>query len=147
MEKKAKKYEITVVGTDSDMESVQIRGSKDAEQFARKFYHEDIVIYESVFIMLLNRANKVTGWAKISQGGVCASLVDIKIVCKYAVDTLANGVILVHNHPSGSEKPGKQDIALTSDLKKALKLFDVSLLDHVIITEDSYYSFSDECAI
>lgn len=144
MERKAKKYEIKVVGVDSELESAVIHNSQAAEAFARKFYHDDILLYESSFIMLLNRSNRVIGWAKISQGGVCTSVVDTKIVCKYAVDTLCSGVILVHNHPSGNPEPSKTDIDTTRNLRDALKLFDIRLLDHTIITAEGFYSFADE---
>ncbi|MBR6641010.1 MAG: JAB domain-containing protein, partial [Clostridia bacterium] len=110
----------------------------------RNFYFDDINIYESFFIILLNRANKVIGWAKISQGGVCNTIVDKKIICKYAIDTLANGVILVHNHPSGSLIPSREDMQITADVQQALKTLDVKVLDHIILTEKSFYSFSDE---
>lgn len=144
MERKSKKYEIRVEGKDSAFDSVQILDSSTSEKYARQFFSDDISLYESCFIMLLNRANKVIGWAKISQGGVSSTVVDISIVCKFAVDTLAKGVILVHNHPSGNCKPGTEDIRITDRLKKALGLFDCSLLDHIILTEDKLYSFADE---
>lgn len=144
MERKSKKYEIRVEGKDSAFDSVQILDSSTSEKYARQFFSDDISLYESCFIMLLNRANKVIGWAKISQGGVSSTVVDISIVCKFAVDTLAKGVILVHNHPSGNCKPGTEDIRITDRLKKALGLFDCSLLDHIILTEDKSYSFAVE---
>lgn len=145
IEGEAKKYEIGVMGSDSDFKSESIRCSRDAVDYAMGFYGDDILVYESVFIMLINKSNKVMGWAKISQGGICQSIVDIKIVCKYAVDTLCSGVILVHNHPSGDPRPSKSDVDVTERLKKALATLDVSLLDHVVITGDEkYYSFADE---
>lgn len=147
MESKSKRYEIRVEGKDSRFDSVQITESSAAEKYARQFFSDDINLYESSFIMLLNKANKVIGWAKISQGGVSSTVVDISIVCKYVVETLAKGVILVHNHPSGSPMPGSADIHLTDNLRKALRYFDCCLLDHVILTEDSAYSFSDEAVI
>ena len=83
------------------------------------FQLEDL--YESAFIMLLNRSNKVIGWAKISQGGISSTVVDIKMVCKYALDVLASGVILVHNHPSGNTHPGPEDISLTRKLRGSIE--------------------------
>ena len=111
------------------------------------YNNDDINIYESFFIMLLNRANKVIGWAKISQGGVCNTIVDKKIICKYAIDTLANGVILVHNHPSGSLIPSREDMQITADVQQALNTLDVKVLDHIILTEESFYSFSDNVTL
>ena len=142
MKKKAVEYIITAKR--QDFEVVKILSSKDSYEFAKKFYHEDLIIYESAFIILLNRANNVSGYAKISQGGICGTVVDTKIVAKYAIDSLASGVIFVHNHPSGNAKPSAYDEKITKKLKDALRLFDIALLDSVIITENGYYSMEDE---
>lgn len=107
MKKKAIEYGITA--KKQDFETVRIQSSYDAAMFARKFYHEDVLIYESSFIMLINHANNVMGYAKISQGGVCTTLVDIRLVAKYAIESLSAGVIFVHNHPSGNTKPSIED--------------------------------------
>lgn len=128
---------------DNSQPAVKVIGSKDAADYARAFYADDIDIYESSFIILLNRANNTAGWAKISQGGVAGTIVDIKIVCKYAIDALASSVIFVHNHPSGEIRPSLQDIQLSKRMKEALQLLDVRLLDSVIITSESYYSMQD----
>lgn len=138
-----KKYEITIKSENMNFIMEPIRSSHQAEQFVRKFYHEDINIYESVFIILLNRSNNAIGYAKIAQGGVTGSVVDGKIVCKYAIDTLASGVILVHNHPSGNTSPSESDRIMTDAIRKQLALFDIQLLDHIILTDDDYYSFAD----
>ena len=79
MEKKSKKYEIKVEGKDSGFESIQIVESSAAEKYARQFFSDDIILYESCFIMLLNRSNKVIGWAKVSQGGISSTVVDVSI--------------------------------------------------------------------
>ena len=112
--------------------------------FARKFYHEDILIYESAFIMLMNRANNVMGYAKISQGGVCGTPVDVRLVAKYAVECLASGVIFVHNHPSGNASPSVDDKRISERLRDALRLFDIRLFDSIIITDNDYFSMVDE---
>lgn len=138
---KTKLYELRK--TDTDFPKVKITSSKDAEQFVRQFYHDDIGIYESVFILLLNRANNTMGFAKISQGGVSGTVVDVKIILKYVVEDLASNVILCHNHPSGALKPSGADIKITKKLREALSLVDSELLDHLILTEDSYYSMAD----
>lgn len=144
MEQNAKKYELKVMGSNSEMKTAVIKDADDAAKYARNFYHDDLLIYESCFVALLDKKNMVIGWAKISQGGVCGTTVDIKIICKYAVDTLCSGVILVHNHPSGSPKPSKEDINMTERFRNALRMFDISLLDHIVLAEDSYYSFANE---
>jgi DNA repair protein RadC len=136
--------ELTIKRNKTDFKKVKVDSSKTAEQFIRQFYHDDMSIYESFFILLLNRSNNTVGWAKIAQGGVASVSVDIKIIAKYAVDSLASAVILAHNHPSGQTKPSQSDINLTKKVKEALTIFDCQVLDHIILTEDEFYSFADE---
>ena len=142
MKKKAVEYSITA--KKQDFEIVKIKSSTDSYEFARKFYHEDILIYESSFIMLLNSAQNVMGYAKISQGGVCTTQVDIRLVAKYAIDSLAVAVIFVHNHPSGNLQPSREDEMLTQRMKDGLSLLNVKLLDSLIISDSGYLSMNDE---
>lgn len=142
MKKKAVEYSITA--KKQDFEMVKILSSIDSYGFARKFYHEDILIYESAFIILLNQANNVMGYAKISQGGVCTTQVDVRLVAKYAIDSLASGVIFIHNHPSGNLQPSREDEMLTKRIKDALSIFGVRLLDSLIIIDEGYYSMTDQ---
>lgn len=127
-----------------DFKKVKITSSRDAFEYIRNFYKDDIHIYESVFILLLNRANETIGFAKISQGGISGTVVDIRIILKYAIDTLASGVIMAHNHPTGQLNASPQDVQISKKLKEALKYIDVSLLDSLILTGDNYKSFADE---
>lgn len=145
MKKKAVEYSITA--KKQDFEIVKILSSKDSYEFARKFYHEDILIYESSFIILVNSANNTIGYAKISQGGVCSTLIDIRLVAKYAIDSLASGVIFVHNHPSGNLNPSLEDKQLTKKMKDALSLLGIRLLDSIIISDVGYLSMNDECIL
>lgn len=138
----AKEYKLTC--TTNEMQSIQVTGPADAAVFAANFFEDDINIYESCFIILLNRANKIIGWYKVSSGGLDATIIDKRIICKVAIDALSAGVILVHNHPSGEVKPSSADIKMTKEVKDCLKLFDVLLLDHIILSEKKYYSFTDE---
>ena len=128
-------------------DSIKITQSEHAADFIRQFYHEDIEVYESFFILLLDRQNKTIGYAKISQGGIFSTVVDVKIIAKYVVDSLASGIILAHNHPSGQLKASNEDIQITNKIKEVLKHFDCVVLDHVILTADSYYSMVDNGAI
>ena len=96
--------------------------------------------------MYLNRANYITGCEQASRGGLDATTVDIKIIVRKALEKLASGIILIHNHPSGNPMPGTADINMTGRLKKALETFDISLTDHIIVCDDRYYSFADERA-
>jgi DNA repair protein RadC len=125
--------------------SVKIRNSQEAADFIRQFYGDDIDVFESAFILLLNRHNKTIGYAKISQGGVAGTYVDNKIVAKYAVDSLASGVIFCHNHPSGNLEPSTDDINLTLKLKAGLDTLDIQLLDSIILTPgEGYTSLADD---
>ncbi len=137
LELKAKK-------TPSNFEKVKIVSSKDAFNVIKQFYFDDIDIFESFFILCLNRNNQTIAYAKISQGGVTGTVVDIKLIAKYAIDCLASGVILAHNHPSGNLKPSNEDLAITKKVKEGLKILDISVLDHIILTSDGYLSFGDE---
>jgi DNA repair protein RadC len=100
--------------------------------------------YEEFWILLLNRANDVMRKERVSLGGVSGTVVDPKIIFKSALDHLACSVILCHNHPSGNVKPSEADIRLTDQLKKAGMLLEIPVLDHVIITNNGFYSFADE---
>jgi DNA repair protein RadC len=128
----------------SDFVRCKVQSSKEAESCIRQFYFDDLEIYESFFILLLNRANNSIGFAKISQGGVAGTVVDVKIIAKYAVESLCSSVILAHNHPSGNLIPSEPDINITSKTKEALKFFDINVLDHIILASEGYYSFADE---
>jgi DNA repair protein RadC len=99
---------------------------------------------EEFWIILLNRSNKIIERQKISQGGISGTVTDIRIILKTALEKLASSVILCHNHPSGNPKPSDADISLTQKIKESGKIMDISILDHIIITDGTYYSFADE---
>ena len=139
--KTAKLYELRKIQT--EFPQIKIQSSKDSEKFIRDFYGDDLEIFESFFVLLLNRSNTTIGYAKISQGGITGTVVDIRLIAKYAVDSLASSVILAHNHPSGNIQPSAQDLSLTQKIGNGLKFLDIDVLDHVILTKDSYYSFAD----
>ncbi|WP_435262103.1 RadC family protein [Tenacibaculum sp. nBUS_03] len=100
--------------------------------------------HEEFWVLYLNNSNKVLAKQQISKGGLTATLVDIRIILKKALELFAIGLILCHNHPSGKLKPSKSDIELTEKIKKATFTLDLKLLDHLIITEKAYFSFTDE---
>ncbi len=127
-----------------DFKRAKITSSKGAADYARQFYLDDIVIYESSFILLLNQANETVGFAKISQGGVTGTVVDIKLILKYAIDNLASGIIFIHNHPTGNLRPSQNDIRTSNKLKSACELIDVKLIDSITISDEGYYSMADE---
>ena len=100
--------------------------------------------HEEFWVVLLNRANVVMKKVQISVGGVAGTVADPKLIFKTALENLASSMILVHNHPSGNLKPSQADKDLTHKLKEAGRYLEIPILDHLIITETSYYSFADE---
>jgi DNA repair protein RadC len=125
---------------------IKVTCSTDIAGYMRDVYN-DIEIQESFYIVLLNTSNNTLGHQLISKGGIDSAIVDVRLIAKYAIDSLCSSIILVHNHPSGNKNPSSADINVTKKVKDAMKLFDISVLDHVILTEDSYYSFADEYLI
>ncbi|WP_323788264.1 RadC family protein [Psychroserpens sp.] len=100
--------------------------------------------HEEFWIIYLNNSNRVIQKNQLSKGGITGTLVDIRIALKTALEVGAVGLILVHNHPSGTLKPSEADKNLTQKLKTAALSLDIKILDHLIVTESSYFSFADE---
>lgn len=100
--------------------------------------------YEGFWLLLLDRANKIVGQEKISEGGTSGTVADPKRIFKAALDRHASSVILCHNHPSGNVEPSQADISLTKKLMNAGNLLDIQILDHIIVGEENYFSFADE---
>ena len=100
--------------------------------------------HEEFWIIYVNNSNKVIRKNQLSKGGITGTLVDVRIVLKIALEVGATGIILVHNHPSGTLNPSEADKQLTKKLKTAGESLDIKVLDHLIITEKAYFSFADE---
>ena len=100
--------------------------------------------HEEFWIVYLNNSNKVIQKNQLSKGGITGTLVDVRLVLKNALEVGATGLILAHNHPSGTLKPSEADKQITSKLKLAAESLDIKVLDHLIITENAYFSFADE---
>jgi len=100
--------------------------------------------HEEFWIIYLNNSNKVLQTAQLSKGGITGTLVDIRLAFKKALELGAVSLILAHNHPSGTLKPSESDIKLTNKIKKAGESLDITILDHLIVTEKTYFSFADE---
>ncbi len=100
--------------------------------------------HEECWVLYLNRANYLISKEKVSSGGLDSTTLDSRTIVRRALEKKATGIIVVHNHPSGSALPGNADIQSTRQLDSALRTCELALLDHVIIAENSYYSFSDE---
>ena len=137
--------EITLQLKKNETISAVIRNSTDVADIMRQIWDKDsLEIYESVIVVFLNRANKTIGWMKVSQGGLSGTVVDNRLILATALKGLAQGIILAHNHPSGNTQPSENDTKMTRKLKEGCELLDIALLDHIIITADSYYSYADE---
>ena len=100
--------------------------------------------HEEFWIIILNRANYVLRKNKISSGGISGTVADPKLIFKSALDHSGSSIILVHNHPSGNLQPSQADITLTKTLKEAGKFLEIPVLDHIIVSDNSYFSFADE---
>ena len=120
----------------------KITSSLDSYELVKPFLMD--LPHEEFWIILLNRANIVLEVKSISSGGVAGTVADPKIIFKQALDGRASALILVHNHPSGNLTPSQADIQLTKKMKEAGNFLDLPILDHLIFTNDGYYSFADE---
>lgn len=118
-----------------------INSSRDAFEFLNPIIGE--LQHEEFWILYLNNANKILHSSQLSKGGLTGTLVDVRIVMKEALELGSVALILAHNHPSGTLKPSKADIEVTQKLKMASAALDIKILDHIIVTERDYYSFSD----
>jgi DNA repair protein RadC len=123
----------------------EVTSSSDAYLILKEYYPEkQIALKEYFVIMYLNQANRVIGVQKLSIGGLTAAIADVRLLFGTAVKILSTGLILSHNHPSGNTRPSLQDRNLTKQVKEAGKLFDIKLLDHLILTpDDQYISMAD----
>lgn len=126
-------------------ERPKVTSSKDAyEIFFENWNHGKLQLCEQFFIMLLNRNNRVIGISEISTGGVAGTVADPKLIFATALKANASQLILAHNHPSGNLTPSEQDIVLTRKIVEGGKMLDIPVLDHIILTNENYYSFGDE---
>lgn len=130
------------ISSEKEDDSMRIRTSGDAYRIARS--ELDDLHHEEFWILLLNRSNVVMKKEQISRGGMNSTIVDPKVVFKSALANAASGIILCHNHPSGTVKPSEQDIRLTKRLKEGAGILDIALLDHIIVGANTYFSFADE---
>lgn len=124
------------------LEKKKISSSKDAFEILAPMIADKE--HEALAVLYLNTANKVTQTEILSYGGLSATIVDIRIILKNALLHLAPKIIIAHNHPSGNMQPSKADKDITEKLKQASSYLEIQFLDHLIIGQDSYYSFADE---
>jgi DNA repair protein RadC len=123
-------------------QKTQVKSSKDVYEYIKNELID--LLYEEFWIILLNRANRIDKKIRISTGGVSGTIADPKMIFKYALENLASSIILVHNHPSGNNKPSDADCQLTKKMCEAGKFLEIPVLDHVIICQQTWYSFADE---
>jgi DNA repair protein RadC len=121
-----------------------INTSTGARDLLKPLFNDNLNFREQFIIMCLSRSNRVLGFANISIGGVNGTIADPKLIFEFALSCNASSVILSHNHPSGNEKPSDTDLKLTTKIKDAGKCLDIAVLDHLIITDENYFSFADE---
>jgi len=120
----------------------KIGGSQDVYHLLQPILGD--LEHEEFWILFLNNSNKVLHKAQLSKGGITGTLVDVRLVMKQTIELGAVAIILVHNHPSGTLSPSAADKQITQKIKTASETLDVKVLDHLIITQKSYYSFADE---
>jgi len=128
-------------------ERAKITCSTDIYHYIKAVYGDNIEHVEYFYALFLNRANHVLGWNLVSKGGVAGTVADPKVVFQGALLANASSVVLAHNHPSGNTKPSTADIQLTKKMKEVGQVLDMPVLDHIIVTDESYYSFADEGAL
>ena len=119
----------------------QIKCSKDVFDLISPVLSD--LQYEEFWILFLNRSNKVINRVKLSQGGISGTVTDVRIIMKKAIESLASGIIVVHNHPSGNLNPSESDTRITQKIKESGNIMDIQLLDHLIVSDREYYSFAD----
>lgn len=128
--------------TADQLAKTKIKSSYEAYNYLKPFLLD--LDHEQFWILCLNRNLEVIKTIQISTGGVVGTIADPKIIFKYAIENLANAIVLSHNHPSGNKNPSKADIDLTKSLSEIGKMLEITISDHLIFTNDGYYSFADE---
>ncbi|MFZ1369416.1 MAG: DNA repair protein RadC [Ferruginibacter sp.] len=124
------------------LEKPVIRSSSNIAQYLRASIKD--FSYEVFAVIFLNRANKINHFEIISKGGISGTVADPRIILKKALEEDATAIILCHNHPSGNLQPSRADEELTKKIKEAAAFFDIKILDHIIVSEEGYYSFADD---
>ena len=123
----------------------KVASSEDAYRYLLPTYREGTICYKEYFkVLFLNQANRVLGYTLISEGGITETSVDVRIILQAALLTNSVALVLAHNHPSGSMKPSRQDMEITRQVKEAARLMRITVIDHLILTDEGYYSFADE---
>lgn len=124
----------------------KISNSKNIDQFFRENWdHYNMMMFEEFKVLFFNNNLEIIGFKTIGQGGITSTSVDIRIIFSLALKALATGIVIAHNHPSGSLRPSQSDLNLTENIKNASSILNIQLWDHIILSPDGeYYSFADE---
>ena len=133
-------YKTSIKSTDR----IRINDAGDVYLLAKEILEDRMEHHEEVYLILLNQASKILGVALVSRGGVCNTVVDLRIIFQTAILANASRIILVHNHPSGNLKPSLQDDKITKRVYQVASILGIELTDHLIISEESYYSYAIE---
>jgi len=123
-------------------ETEKITSSTDVFQYMYSKLSD--LSYEEFWVLFLNRSNKIIEKRRISQGGISGTVTDVRLILKSAIENLASSIIICHNHPSGNLHPSDSDIKITQKIKDSAILMDITLLDHVIVAGNNFYSFADD---
>lgn len=124
------------------LEKPVVKTSRDIAEYLKALIKD--YKYEVFAVLFLNRSNKINHFEIISRGGITGTVADPRIILKKALEEDAVSLILCHNHPSGSLRPSRADEELTLKIKEAARYFDIKILDHIIVSEEGFYSFADE---
>lgn len=135
--------QITYTHKIKNADRIKITSSEDANKALRTFWPSFEHI-EYVYLLLLNRQNQIIGKFFLAKGGMTGTVVDVRVIFQVALKANATSIMLAHNHPSGNLQASVADRAITQQLKEAGKILDIPLLDHIILTAESYLSLADE---
>jgi DNA repair protein RadC len=124
------------------LEKAVVRSSTEIAKYIRAMIKD--FNYEVFGVLFLNKSNKINHFEIISRGGITGTVADPRIILRKALEEDATSIVLCHNHPSGNLKPSRADVELTFKIKEAASLFDIRVVDHIIVSEEGYYSFADE---
>jgi len=126
-------------------ERPKVNSSKDIYNIIRQLWDQNkIDMLEEFKVLLLNRGNRVTGLYEVSSGGITGTVADPRLILAAALKSLSVAIVLCHNHPSGNLTPSRADEQMTRKIKEAANFHDITVLDHIILTSEAYYSFADE---
>ena len=143
MKDEISEIEVTYISKIKSSDRLKIRCSEDANNALRTFW-PSFEHVEYVYLLLLNRQNQLIGKYFLAKGGMTGTVVDVRVIFQVALKANATSIMLAHNHPSGNLQPSEADKSVTNQVKEAGKILDISLLDHIILTEDGYLSLADE---